>query len=281
MEGPYKYSRKLERRAASLFVLSTGRQRCDAACGWGPGVRDHYLLHHILSGKGTLVVEEQSFSLSAGDTFLICPDTSVHYFADPQDPWEYIWVGFGGMDAARYMDMTRLTPEAPVLSGDRAVGPLMEAVYNAFGDSVCENLAMTARLYDLLSHLLSVCGREEDWEQVDCAEAAAQYIMAHFAEPVTVEEIAKRFSISHSSLYRKFVRRYNVSPKRFLLEYRIDRACHLLVNTPYSVQEISNSVGFEDPFYFSRVFKEIRGESPRRYANRQKKTESELKAEEA
>lgn len=270
MMGPYKFSRKLERRASSLFVLSTGKQRCEADSRWGPGVRDHFLLHHILSGKGTVVMENETFSLAEGQSFLVLPNTSVQYFADPGDPWEYIWVGFDGVDAARYMELTSLTPQNPILSEDTRLGELVEEIYQSFGDTVRENLTMTARLYDLVSHLITTYGREEAFEHLDCAEAAARYIMAHFAEPVTVEEIARRFSISHSSLYRKFMRRYNMSPKRFLLEFRIDRACQLLETTSYSVQEISNSVGFEDPFYFSRVFKEIRGESPRRYANRQK-----------
>ena len=55
---------------------------------------------------------------------------------------------------------------------------------------------------------------------------------------------------------------------KFLVECRIERSCVLLVGTDLSVQEISNSVGFEDPFYFSRVFKEFKGVSPRQYANR-------------
>ena len=56
--------------------------------------------------------------------------------------------------------------------------------------------------------------------------------------------------------------------------YRIERACALLANTDYSIQAISNSVGFEDPFYFSRAFKELKGMSPRQYAQ-QRRSESE------
>ena len=95
-----------------------------------------------------------------------------------------------------------------------------------------------------------------------------------------MEQLADHFSVSHSSLYRKFIKRYQMSPKRFLLEYRIDRACILLATTDHSVQEVSNSVGFDDPFYFSRVFKEIRGVSPRRYAAAHQQERAE-KAEEA
>ena len=90
-----------------------------------------------------------------------------------------------------------------------------------------------------------------------------------------MEDLAAQLSVSHSSLYRKFMQRYQVSPKRFLLEYRIDRACMLLSTTTHSVQEISNSVGFDDPFYFSRAFKEMKGVSPRYYAMTHQQKEKE------
>ena len=128
---------------------------------------------------------------------------------------------------------------------------------------------MTSRLYALLAFLIRTSQRRQDQqrETMDCARLAADYIITHYEEPITVEGLAAYASVSHSSLYRRFVKRFQMSPKRFLLEYRIERACTLLATTSCSIQEISNSVGFEDPFYFSRAFKEIKGVSPRQYAN--------------
>ena len=131
---------------------------------------------------------------------------------------------------------------------------------------------MTARLYSLLSYLVQTTQRRkksgEDGQ--DCALLAAEYIIGHYEEPLTVEGLAAYVSVSHSSLYRRFVKRFQISPKRFLLEYRIERACIMLTETECSIQEISNSVGFEDPFYFSRAFKEVKGVSPRQYAAQRK-----------
>ena len=284
MEGPYKYSRKLERRTASLFVQNTGRQQCGAGYGWGPGVRDHFLLHHILSGRGTCIIDSRKYVLQAGDSFLVYPDTTIHYYADEDQPWEYVWVGFNGMDAERYVELTDFSRESPVLTGEggETIALLLEEIYRAYGTAIWEHMAMMGRLYALLSHLVERAqrGRAPRRDSLDCAEAAADYIVNHFAEPVTVEQLADHFSVSHSSLYRKFIKRYQMSPKRFLLEYRIDRACILLATTDHSVQEVSNSVGFDDPFYFSRVFKEIRGVSPRRNATVHPHERAE-KAEEA
>ena len=117
MDNPYKYSKKLERRTASLYVQNTGCQQCRAGDGWGPGIRDHFLLHTILSGRGTCIIDSRKYALESGDSFLVYPDTTVHYYADSQEPWEYIWVGFNGMDAERYVELTDFSRENPVLPG--------------------------------------------------------------------------------------------------------------------------------------------------------------------
>ncbi|MDE7220838.1 MAG: AraC family transcriptional regulator [Oscillospiraceae bacterium] len=274
----YKHSMKLERRTASLYVQNTGCQQCTPGYGWGPGVRDHFLLHHVMSGKGVYVCQDKCRELGPGDTFLVYPDTAIHYCADSSEPWEYVWVGFGGLDAGRFMERTDFTPEEPVYYGRDSgeLRELIQEVYACFGTKPWEQLAMTARLYDLLSFLVRTArsGKREGTDGPDCALLAAEYIVNHYEEPITVEGLAAYASVSHSSLYRRFVKRFQISPKRFLLEYRIERACALLTETDCSIQEISTSVGFEDPFYFSRAFKDIKGISPRQYAVRQRNEKS-------
>ena len=270
INSSYKHSMKLERRTASLYVQNTGCQQCSPGYGWGPGVRNHFLLHHVVRGRGVYVCGNRRYELSAGDTFLSCPNTTIHYWADEEDPWEYVWVGFSGLDAEGYVRQTDFTPEEPVLRDSGRLRPLMEAVYASCGTAAWENLEMTARLYSLLSYLVRTAQRKgaRKGEAPDCAQLAAEYMMNHYEQSITVEGLAAYVSVSHSSLYRRFVKRFQVSPKRFLLEYRIERACALLESTGCSIQEISNSVGFEDPFYFSRAFKEVKGVSPRQYAAR-------------
>ena len=113
----YKHSMKLERRTASLYVQNTGCQQCSPSYGWGPGVRNHFLLHHVIGGKGVYICRDKRHELKSGDTFLIYPDTTIHYCADAQQPWEYVWVGFGGMDAADCVAQTDFSPEEPVFFG--------------------------------------------------------------------------------------------------------------------------------------------------------------------
>ncbi len=70
MPHHYKNSYKVtEKELVSLSVYNVGFQKCDALYQWGPGIRDHYLIHYIISGKGTYRVAGQTYHLSGGDTF--------------------------------------------------------------------------------------------------------------------------------------------------------------------------------------------------------------------
>ena len=116
MAKNYKNSYKVtEKELVSLSVYNVGFQKCDALYQWGPGIRDHYLIHYIISGSGCYKVHGQTFLLHAGDTFLVYPNTEVLYFADESDPWEYAWVGFTGSDASMILKATDFTPEAPFI----------------------------------------------------------------------------------------------------------------------------------------------------------------------
>lgn len=260
-----------EENTEALCIRNAGRQEYLPGGGWGPGVRDHFRLCHVTEGRGVFVCGDRRWVLQAGDTFLVCPNVRVSCCADDAQSWSYIWVGFSGHEAKACMEQAGFSAAAPVLLGEgiQEIDLLLSNICESFGSVRWKQLAATAGLYALVAFLVSRNADEKDTKAniKDCAQMAADYIVTHCDEPITVEWLAEYTSVSHSSLYRRFVEMFGVSPKRFLLEYRVERACQMLVSTELSVQEISSSVGFEDPFYFSRAFKEIKGVSPRQYAN--------------
>ena len=110
MNNKYKNSYIVkEKELVSLSVYNVGFQSCDSLYQWGPGIRDHYLIHYIISGKGRYTVNGSVHTLTPGDAFLVYPNTEVIYQADAQDPWEYTWVGFTGSDAATILRATDFT----------------------------------------------------------------------------------------------------------------------------------------------------------------------------
>ena len=90
-----------------ITIYQYGYEQCVPNHTFGPGMRNHYLIHCSLSGNGTYRTNdrerEQEYHLHAGQAFLIEPNRLVHYFADGSTPWEYIWIEFDGMKAKEYL----------------------------------------------------------------------------------------------------------------------------------------------------------------------------------
>ena len=83
-------------------------------------------------------------------------------------------------------------------------------------------------------------------------------------------KLAKRLNISEVYLRKLFLKHYNVTPKQFILEARIQKAKQMLIETPYSVTQIALDSGFSNPFHFCRTFKEKTGYTPLEYSKKYK-----------
>ncbi len=91
------------------------------------------------------------------------------------------------------------------------------------------------------------------------------FIQAHYPEPLSVEEIGASADISVRECNRCFQRCLGMSPVTYLTEYRIRAAAKMLQETSLSVLEISENCGFSSSSYFSRVFREATGSTPKAY----------------
>ena len=78
-------------------------------------------------------------------------------------------------------------------------------------------------------------------------------------------DIAGHVNLSRSRLYRVFMQQIFISPQQYLTDFRIREALRLLEKHFGSIKEIANAVGIEDPLYFSSLFKQITGYSPKNY----------------
>lgn len=272
MEASYKHSYKTgENLLNSLSVYNVGYQKCDPEYQWGPGVRDHYCIHHILSGSGCYCTGNVSKHLEEGDTFILYPGVELRYQADADKPWEYAWAGFMGADAASLIRNTEFSRETPYILKGRIptekIRDGLERIYNAKGNTYEAAVAMTGEMYSLLAVFMHYAEHEEKEKaiQLTYAEKAESYIETNYSYPITVEEIASYVGISRSHLFRSFQNYMNRSPKEYLTEYRIKQACRLLRETDLSVSAIAYSVGFENNLYFSKAFRKQKGESPSEY----------------
>ena len=96
------------------------------------------------------------------------------------------------------------------------------------------------------------------------------YIELHYAEDISLAELARSVGVSKSECLRCFKVTIQDTPYHYLMEYRLQKAAELLENTDQSVLEISQRVGFQSQSHFGQLFREKTGLSPSKYrkANR-------------
>lgn len=100
------------------------------------------------------------------------------------------------------------------------------------------------------------------------ARHALAYIQQHYAERLSRERIANEAGVSESYLTQVFQNELGVTPWTYLARYRITMACEALLASDESISDIAISVGFDDPGYFSKVFRSETGMTPREFRAR-------------
>lgn len=269
-QNNYKNSYKVtEKELVSLSVYNVGFQKCDARYQWGPGIRDHYLIHYIISGKGMYLVNGESISLGAGDSFLVYPDTEVTYRADSHTPWEYAWVGFTGSDASMILQATDFSKSAPYIRstpyGEDIHRQILH-IYDARGNEFEHAVEMTGRLYTMLALFMHGSSHSEIKNTSNSyVQKGIEFISSNYSYPITVEDIASYVGLSRSHLFRSFQSVLGLSPKEYLTDFRIKQACYLLEHSNLSITAIANSVGFDNSLYFSKTFHKKKGHPPKEY----------------
>ena len=271
MPGTYKQSfKQTDIDHADLSIFNCGQQSCEGGYTWGPGVRDHYLIHYIVSGKGTFTVDHTVYELGAGDVFLAKPNQLISYSADRQDPWEYYWVGFNGASANRLVLELPFREDRPThhcKNTERVKNALLDICLSRGPDPRSEAL-MVGHLYlfaaELMQEAMELAPRTVS-SSAQHVLNAVKFIQFNYSHNIGIDDIAKAVGVSRSHLYRVFMRNMGRSPIDYLTQYRIDEACALLKNSALTIAEIAVSVGFFDQFYFSRVFKKNVGVPPSRY----------------
>ena len=252
-----------------IRLTDCGREDCSNLHAWGPGIRPCHIIHYIIRGSGYLETGHRRFPVSAGESFLTYPYTAMHYYPDPEDPWEYTWVNFVGKKVPLLLSESGFSPSAPVLPQMEAahILPLYDRIrsldIHVAGRWEAEGLllALLGAYRDTLALPCQAQRKKED----DRLSTALLLIQSHYhKQDFHVEQLCQDMHINRVTLYRLFTDTFGTSPTHYISRYRLEQAKKLL-GMGFAVKETASSCGFSDPFYFSRVFKAYTGISPSLY----------------
>lgn len=107
-----------------------------------------------------------------------------------------------------------------------------------------------------------------DYDEIEMFHTVLNYIYSHYAEPLTVQQLAVQIMTNKNRLTDLFKKYTNMAPIKFLNEYRLYIAQNLIIHTDKPISEISEDVGYNQLSYFIQQFRDNYGLSPLKYRNK-------------
>ncbi len=258
-----------------LIVYYCGQEICKPEHRYGPAMRDHFLIHFILEGQGSFTVGEQSYQLGPHQGFLIYPNQVVSYQADKGDPWHYAWAAFQGTKASIYLQVAGLSESLPIFSYNRdsqmrRCVEQMVAVQTMLSYVDSREFRLLGYLYQLFALLIEadhtarskpLLSRKDELY----VNKALAFIEHNYSHKINVEMLAAHVALNRSYFGSIFKASLGQTPQQYLMQFRVNKASELLQITNLSIGDIARSVGYDDPLLFSKVFKRLKGVSPRHF----------------
>jgi AraC-like DNA-binding protein len=239
-----------------------------------------YLLIYCTKGEGWFRLNGQLQTVPANCFFILPAEQPHQYGSSKHDPWYIYWIHFKGVKACeicnRLPGLQAIEIDEHSRIGDRIsfFEELISALQLGNGDDIITYANLS------LNHLLStflyiqtyrdIKIRQEGRQNTFFVSRATHYMNENIENKISLQEIASYFGYSVSYFYRLFQKETNYSPISYFLHIKVERACQLLVHTDMKINQIAFKLGFEDPYYFSRIFTKITGMSPKKYRDEKK-----------
>lgn len=234
--------------------------------------RPHGTSQHILiaciSGKGSCTLAGRDWQLEPGDLLFLPPREQHSYSANPRSPWTIFWMHFRGLRAADHLENLGVSTTNPIVSVDDPAA-LIEAFEDSFRHAThgFSEAAMTglSTAFGRLLGLAKVHQRAPGSRSRPAENRLLKVLSLmreDLAHPWTLAELARESHLSIPHFTELCRRQTGMPPLGLLIRLRLQRAMDLLQQRSHNVTEAALAVGYDDPFYFSRLFRKHIGIPP-------------------
>ncbi|MFY0654039.1 MAG: AraC family transcriptional regulator [Cyclobacteriaceae bacterium] len=265
---------KLDKRPLNKLLYVTD-------IGYYPNARFHQrkrqhgseqnILIYCTEGQGWIKIRNVKLEVKK-DQYIIIPRNTPHeYGSSHENPWTIYWLHFSGEKSHLFVKTEikslKIGSEAADRFTDRIL--LFDEIYQNLSSGYSfENLEYAnICLWHLLGSLkyYKQYKSKKDLSNNNTIDKCIEYIKENLDKPLTAQELASiaGFSESHFSLL--FKKKTGQSPLTFTIFLKVQKACHLLEFTDLKVSEIALKLGYDDSFYFSRIFTKVMGSSPAKF----------------
>lgn len=237
-----------------------------------------WIINLTVEGRGRVFDGQDSFVVRQGD-LLLFPPKAVHYYGRDAaaEKWWHRWIYFQPRAFWRnWLEWERRERDVHILR--RKGGAFFREMFRLFAEverlSMRDDALSADMAFNRLEHILLSCARVDRAGQTknvatdERVLAACSLISSDLQRSASVHEIATSVCLSPSRLSHLFRKHVGMGVVQWRDSQRIQYAMQLLRVTSVPVKSLSQMVGYDDPLYFSRVFRRHVGMSPRHFRAR-------------
>ena len=230
------------------------------------------ILFYCVKGKGYYTLDGHTFTLNPNQ-YVIVPatDKPLVYWSDTEDPWSIYWVHFTSDALQAFNRAYHIVPEQGpqyIPHNEKGIRIWEEMYENLSRGYSPENLMNTNLcLYHLIATFVFSQQQNQNSSSPEKAiiRETIDYMKNNLDKTIRIEDFAdlNKYSVSHfSKLFRLTT---GMSPIEYFIHLKMQKACQLLYTEDSRVKQIAALLGYDDPYYFSRLFKKYMNTSPETY----------------
>ena len=262
-----------------LFVTSCGNYKLltkEILPTHRPRGRLDYQILYIAAGKGEFYFQGRKTYVTAGHIVIYHPKEEQKYYYYLKDNPEVYWVHFTGSDVKNILRQYHILEKDHVIYVGmthyfKYVFNMMISELLLCKDNYEEMLVyMLRQIFILINRGVSNPVTAKQSQISNQIEGSVRYFNEHFNEVTNIEEYARSLGLSTCWFIRKFKEHMGTTPMSYILDIRLRTAQLMLENSDDNISEISRTIGYDNPLYFSRIFKQRIGMSPSEFRKKHK-----------
>lgn len=241
---------------------------------------NHIYCHIITEGQVHASIDGEEFLAQEGDIIFFFEGQYLVTNDSASDEWKFVFLDFYGTRATGIFNTLGVQPGNQHFKGrfNELLEPFFRNTEDAYRDNQYPALHPSVAAWQFIGLISSELGLPTKQKKLNVAEIAKTIINQEFYSDTSIEIIAKRLGISRITLFRQFKSAYGISPKQYLDNIRMKKACQLLKCSRIPIKQIAFDCGYKSIQHFSRIFRSFYELSPRAY---RLSTRSAMSAEDA